>query len=1133
MESRNCKWKKVDDLSKTRIRDPARGQVLVFKHIEWQTFRFVAKSELKSEIGQAPLRLIANQTSCRITLKKRLSDCAFLGARIMLIFDDLLWVLTDSQLLSALHFADYLGELIKRAPISKKFDNEMKVIQQNKAKFYTMNSNSPTKKLQTSLSNSISVFFSQYDFLETSFHFIVRRIEVHLMDDMSPQSKKSQCPELNEGGALQMTFLRLLIDLYPYQNINGSRKHWFRYNEPSPNRQSFINHKLKTFYLKQQANLKNEGSNFNLQSLYSHLLSKVLVIRLSDYTIGCVSTNSNCKTKKNKEPIKLISFDQSTAIPVNVNPIYLEFNSYFYMEPFGELDFPVPDTNTFIYIAPMRIHFEPITVLWINAFFSNLQSALIKLQEMFPTSEAAQDKMNIRAEILMPTIELSLSSDETENNCEYRSIEVKISRILLYNCDSFISIDYFKNLDSLMKQFSANFSFFYEQTIYPWLSCDMKPISSEFINKISRLFAQNSASNDEILPTDNVDVDFLIVQIEPIWIEFRSSTGNRYEPLLEPINVTLWINKSIDPGANVGTNILAKILDPVNLQLNHNQFLFILRLLERISEFTTMLNYDTYMIQRSHYKRDLEQNPTTANLYSFDLEEKIVGAIFQSSSFVTSIPEVNVFLVLKQESKNLIQKTFQQTLHVDYVDNPFDEVLTKDEQLEDLSPEDIASLKVFNDLDLQDSKQVCNNPFEAEQCDDSSINSVSGNSVLTANSVNDKMVTSVSDENIKLFARQNNLKKKSFSSNNCMSFDSSMVKVHFSNDNEDTLSTFSDISVDDSDHQSFIAMLNEGSDIDDIFIGNGSVEVAEEITEDFKFNEDEETLNECNQSKNNVNLTETTFDVLQIKVNGLNVIQQSSKGFLSQIFVKTSVSQLTEHEKLSKHDLNSLVKMKSDDKDTLESETNSIIVRIDSFNKGTLRDELISVFVQNLNEHLNKQTIDLIVDFFNDNIADKVAPTAILLENVCFQIIDNLVRVPPMFITIPKLKLSRNKENKWNIELDSTIPKGKIDKLFTQSTLKLIFQFADAPIYNQLLTMHLKIFERNLLFDLKDLTKEQDRLNLFHKRLLHRTDSNTDSEVHSILEQVLNQKDLLLQEIELLRKENSELRMNLEKKNFI
>lgn len=77
----------------------------------------------------------------------------------------------------------------------------------------------------------------------------------------------------------------------------------------------------------------------------------------------------------------------------------------------------------------------------------------------------------------------------------------------------------------------------------------------------------------------------------------------------------------------------------------------------------------------------------------------------------------------------------------------------------------------------------------------------------------------------------------------------------------------------------------------------------------------------------------------------------------------------------------------------------------------------------------------------------------------------------------------------------------------------------DVPLYNQLLLHHLKVFERNLLFDVKDLIHEQDRLTAVEKRLL----SRSDSETAAILEQVLNQKELLLQEIELLRKANEEL----------
>jgi len=40
-----------------------------------------------------------------------------MGSRLVIILDDLLWVLTDSQLKAALHFLDSLGGLIEKATI--------------------------------------------------------------------------------------------------------------------------------------------------------------------------------------------------------------------------------------------------------------------------------------------------------------------------------------------------------------------------------------------------------------------------------------------------------------------------------------------------------------------------------------------------------------------------------------------------------------------------------------------------------------------------------------------------------------------------------------------------------------------------------------------------------------------------------------------------------------------------------------------------------------------------------------------------------------------------------------------------------------------------------------------------------
>jgi hypothetical protein len=43
------------------------------------------------------------------------ADCFVMGSRLVLILNDLLWVLTDSQLKAALHFLDSLTGLVQKA----------------------------------------------------------------------------------------------------------------------------------------------------------------------------------------------------------------------------------------------------------------------------------------------------------------------------------------------------------------------------------------------------------------------------------------------------------------------------------------------------------------------------------------------------------------------------------------------------------------------------------------------------------------------------------------------------------------------------------------------------------------------------------------------------------------------------------------------------------------------------------------------------------------------------------------------------------------------------------------------------------------------------------------------------------
>lgn len=112
VESKTPKWLS-GDLRVTRLKDPVRGLLLIFKELSWQTVRIEASSTQDKTL--TPLRLLTNQARCRITIKKKLSDCSILSSRLVLILDDLLWVLTDSQLKAALHFVDSLAALIKEA----------------------------------------------------------------------------------------------------------------------------------------------------------------------------------------------------------------------------------------------------------------------------------------------------------------------------------------------------------------------------------------------------------------------------------------------------------------------------------------------------------------------------------------------------------------------------------------------------------------------------------------------------------------------------------------------------------------------------------------------------------------------------------------------------------------------------------------------------------------------------------------------------------------------------------------------------------------------------------------------------------------------------------------------------------
>lgn len=98
------------------------------KLISWHSLRIQANADMGATtcdgtLNVAPILLITNQSSVRLTLTKRLADCVLVATKLEVHFDTFLWVLTSSQLFAAAMFARTLSLLIQRVTRQKREAN--------------------------------------------------------------------------------------------------------------------------------------------------------------------------------------------------------------------------------------------------------------------------------------------------------------------------------------------------------------------------------------------------------------------------------------------------------------------------------------------------------------------------------------------------------------------------------------------------------------------------------------------------------------------------------------------------------------------------------------------------------------------------------------------------------------------------------------------------------------------------------------------------------------------------------------------------------------------------------------------------------------------------------------------------
>ncbi|XP_030383567.1 UHRF1-binding protein 1 isoform X3 [Scaptodrosophila lebanonensis] len=429
VESKTPKWINAD-LRLTRLKDAQKGIILIFKELSWQTVRIEASSTQDKSL--TPLRLLTNHARCRITIRKRLVDCSLLASRLVLILDDLLWVLTDSQLKAALHFVDSLSGLIKAATHAthkSKAARKMETLPEYQAQ-QAQQQNRLSESVHTTTAQRM---FNAFDVRETSYHFFSQRIDLHLCDDEG--DGRSSYPELDKGGALQVSVTAFQVDYYPYHLAKSDRSHWAKYKEASVAPALWLKESLNAFReavlnlsqpnrpathaplerstpaspimlnasaLSSQLGAGNgiaigsNGSNTptavagsgsgsgsgssqlsqaaqqrsTLENL-GKLMSACVILRIEDFTLYRVTTSG-----KKQMPKEFVSGDKDRySFPADMPIVHAEFTYFYYP---GDFIFPLPPSKVFVHINPLQVHFDLSSILWLNSFGLNLHESLLR-----------------------------------------------------------------------------------------------------------------------------------------------------------------------------------------------------------------------------------------------------------------------------------------------------------------------------------------------------------------------------------------------------------------------------------------------------------------------------------------------------------------------------------------------------------------------------------------------------------------------------------------------------------------------------------------------------------------------------------------------------------------------------------
>ncbi|XP_054251974.1 bridge-like lipid transfer protein family member 3A isoform X2 [Indicator indicator] len=440
----NPNWQQ-SDLRLTRITDPQRGEVLTFKELTWQTLRIEADATDNGDQDPVttPLRLITNQGRIQISLKRRTKDCNVVASKLMFLLDDLLWVLTDSQLKAMMKYAESLSEAMEKSAQQRK-SMAPESVQVTPPAPSTQQSWSQPLGASPS---SIGQYFEQHDMKESSYHLLISRLDLHLCDDSHVRGPGTLKHGML-GGAIQLTFRRMAFDYYPFHRAGDACKHWVRYSEAMETRGQWAKKLVSDFHSKIEKLYEEADPAFartppspfrrkpdtllspqkgasergcappsSLTRLrhppWSRLRSSCLLVRVDDLDVHQVSTAG----QQSKKPSTLLSCSRKLfKLPDQVSAIHIEFTEYYFPD---SQDLPVPCPNLYVQLNGLMLTLDTPSVLWINLFCLDLYRSLEQFKAIYRHLEDS-GKHDEHIDVRLDGFRLKLSIPVEKKVAEHR-----------------------------------------------------------------------------------------------------------------------------------------------------------------------------------------------------------------------------------------------------------------------------------------------------------------------------------------------------------------------------------------------------------------------------------------------------------------------------------------------------------------------------------------------------------------------------------------------------------------------------------------------------------------------------------------------------------------------------------------